>query len=136
MALTNKTKTKIFYTAVVVLIVALIGYAKNSRRLLEANHEVTNCVVDEVKTIGREQVIGVKYHFFVAGKTYKSDASFSRAQMSYENFKLLEDKSFPVAYNLKYFDFSSFILIFPKDYKDFNVPFPDSLNWILPLIKK
>ncbi len=136
MALTNKTKTRIFYISAIMFIVAFIWFARFTRHYLEADHEIANCFIDEIKTVGREQYVLVKYQFNVNGKAYKSSASFSQKIMSFENFKLLENKSVPAAYNLKYGKMLSYILIFPDDYKDFNVPFPDSLNWILPLMKK
>lgn len=28
------------------------------------------------------------------------------------------------------------VLITPKDFKKFNIPFPDSLNWVIPYVRK
>ena len=56
--------------------------------------------------------------------------------MSFENSKLLDNKNFPIVYNLKFNNMFSYLLIFPEDYSDFNIPYPDSLKWVLPLIRK
>lgn len=136
MSISNKTKTIIFNGSIIVIFLAIIGYGKLYRNSIKTNHEISNCHIDEIRRVGREQYILIKYHFSLGRKVYKSEASFSQAMMSDENAKLLEDKNFPVAYNKKFGCMLSHILIFPDDYKEFNVRYPDSLKWVLPLIKK
>ncbi len=132
----NRTKTRIFYTLIILLFLLFIGYNRWNRRSIQTNHKLSSCLIDKVKTVGREQYVLIKYHFSVDGKIYYSSVSYSQQQMSFENSKLLENKNFPVAYNIRSYNVLSYILIFPNDYKDFNIPYPDSLNWVLPLIKK
>jgi hypothetical protein len=43
-------------------------------------------------------------------------------------------KTFLVVYDTLHPDNAS-ILIFPHQYKNFNLPFPQNLNWIIPVIK-
>jgi hypothetical protein len=133
---TNKVKTRIFYLCVVLLIGLFIYFARHSRSTLERNHIMTTGTIDEVRIAGRERFVDVMYHYFVNGKQRNDNFSFNQSTMSFENFSLLTGRRLPVAYNSNFFYTTSFILIFPDDYKDFNVQFPDSLNWILPLINR
>ncbi len=135
MVLSNKNKTRIFYISMAVLFLLFISFVRGIRHLLIQKHEITNCFIDEIKTVGREQSVRIKYHFFVDGRLHNSDVAFGQKYMSYENFKSLKNKEVPVAYHYKFGVMVSYILIFPDDYADFNIPFPDSLKWILPLIK-
>ena len=98
--------------------------------------KATEAFIDEVKLVGRERFVRVKYHFSIKGKQCYDDAAFNQSEMSFENFKLLTNKTVPLAYKSRFVYTLSFPLIFPVDYKDFGVTFPDSLRWILPLIKK
>lgn len=136
MSLSNKVKTRIFYISVFVAFLSFIGYVKLGRYIVSINHSVSNCFIDEVRVVGREQFVSIDYHFDVKGKIYKGGGSYSQMVMKYENFKRLENKSLPVAYNKVFGHMSSYILILPKDYEEFNIPYPDSLKWILQSIKK
>ena len=136
MSLSNKVKTRIFYTSIIVFLLGFVGYNKLCRYVVSINHSISNCFIDKVGIVGRERFVSIDYHFSVEGKVYRGGVSYSQLLMPYKNFKLLENKSFPIAYNKKFGHMLSYILIFPKDYKEFNVPYPDSLKWVLPLIKK
>ena len=131
---TNKIKTKIFYASMIILALLFFLFARYSRWLLEKNHLVTIGYIDDVKIIGRERFVNIKYHYLANGDTCFDDASFNQRQITYEKFKLLNKKWIPVVYHKSATRLISCPLIFPNDYKDFNVPFPDSLKWILPLI--
>jgi len=135
MIFTNKTKNRIFYTGVVLLLISFLAFAKYSRLILKESHLVTNGFIDGVRIVGRERFVRVDYHYFIDGRKYSANSSFNPNQMSYENFRLLKKKKIPVVYHKGAIRTISFPLIFPGDYEDFNVPFPDSLKWILPLIR-
>ena len=48
--------------------------------------------------------------------------------------KQLKGHNFPVIYSC-YDSTNSELLIYPKDFEKYGYKFPDSLNWILPIIK-
>jgi len=88
--------------------------------------------------------IGVKYHsgnmfitstYSVQNKENENSKQYSKTlnRDDFRNYFL--GKSFPVIYSVK--DISnSRTLIFPSDFEEFNIPFPDSLNWVKQYIEK
>jgi hypothetical protein len=136
MKVSNKIKTKIFAISVVLLFAVFIAYARYCKYLLVSDHKVAIGHIDNELIRGREQHIVIKFHFTVDGKIYKDEATFSQRFMSFENAKLLDDKDIPLVYNDKLHTMLSYLLIFPDEYDEFRIQYPDSLKWILPLIEK
>jgi hypothetical protein len=73
---------------------------------------------------------GLKYEFFFDGKKITGYAA-SKYFAGNINFA---HKYFPVIYAPKYGHKE--LLIEPRRFKEYNIPFPDSLKWVLPYIKE
>ncbi|MBN8832917.1 MAG: hypothetical protein J0H76_00930 [Sphingobacteriales bacterium] len=71
----------------------------------------------------------LNYNFFYNGEKKTGNNSIDKIR----GLKDFEGKYFPVIYDPKYG--ISQILIDPAEFKKYNVPFPDSLNWVLPYFK-
>lgn len=71
----------------------------------------------------------LKYEFNHDGKMRSS----ANAVEPIRGLKIFENKNFPVIYEDSYG--LSQILIDPAEFKKYNVPFPDSLNWVVPYFK-
>ena len=68
----------------------------------------------------------ITYIFKVAGKEYEGERGFSNVIKS--RAYLLEGKNFPVVFDTQ--DTSNnAILISPKAFEEYKIPFPDSLDW-------
>jgi hypothetical protein len=60
---------------------------------------------------------------------YKGSIKSVSANSGVKKKNIFVGKYFPMAYSPKLN--MGQILITPKDFKDYNIPFPDSLNWVL-----
>lgn len=96
------------------------------------NSAFTVGVVSEVKYVAKQGEV-IYYNFEVDYKTFS-------ATNNYGNFHSLQrfviNKSFPVIYakdNPK--DYNT-LLIEPDDFSAYNIPYPDSLYWIIKHIKE
>lgn len=67
------------------------------------------------------------YEFCVEGKMYKGENAFPRIVIK-KGYSLVS-KTFPVAYERGNAD-NCELLMSPQDFEVFNLPFPDSLEWI------
>lgn len=69
----------------------------------------------------------LKYEFYYKGEKITGANAFEpfRGDPDFEN------RYFPVMYYPRWGGHSQ-LLIRPSDFKDFNIPFPDSLKWVLP----
>ena len=74
----------------------------------------------------------IKYNFAYNGNTIYSHGNAHKEYAPLKNFII--NKQFPVIYSTVNPNYNM-ILILPEDFKDYNVPFPDSLNWVLQYIK-
>lgn len=68
----------------------------------------------------------LEYNFYIDGGTTSSGA-YKGGVESIRNS--IVNKSFPVIYN-KYESDKNTMLILPEHFKEFNLPYPDSLRWI------
>ncbi len=71
----------------------------------------------------------LKYEFFYNGKKKVDEQGIKNVRGSREFI----GKYFPVMYDPKFG--TSQLLVEPDDFKEFNLPYPDSLNWVLKYIK-
>jgi hypothetical protein len=70
------------------------------------------------------------YSFFYNGQTYYSESGNS----DYYNLrKYAIYKNFPVIINSLYPEHSQ-ILILPEEFKEYHIPFPDSLKWVKEIL--
>ena len=75
----------------------------------------------------------LKYKYWINGKEYKDDIQIKKIRPSVLGIHFIY-KSFPVAIDST--DLSnSKILVTPDDFKEFNLRFPDTLNWVLKYIE-
>lgn len=72
---------------------------------------------------------GLEYIFYYKGGKITSNNPFEK----FVGNKDFEDKNFPVIYDPKFG--SSQLLIEPSNFERFNLPFPDSLKWVLKYLK-
>lgn len=135
MLMNNKTKTRLFYSGVLLFILMFIGFARWNRYLLQTDRLQTSGVVYNIRRTGRANMVRIAYRYTVNNSTYKSTTIYSEKKLSRENWGALINKSFPVVYHRK-MKFLSVMLISPEDFQEFGVPFPDSLKWVLPLFKE
>lgn len=71
----------------------------------------------------------LKYEFKYAGNVIVSSNAIEKIR----GLSIFEGKYFPVIYENGYG--LSQILIDPDEFKKYNVPFPDSLKWVIPYFK-
>lgn len=69
----------------------------------------------------------IRYNFFVKENIIKGE-TYSGKYSEIKN--LLYGKTFPVIMSLRDPSYND-ILIFPKDFDEYGLTFPDSLNWVL-----
>ena len=74
----------------------------------------------------------IKYNYSYDNSDYIDFSANSGTLNDYENDFI--NKFFPVLLNPKTKE--SVILIFKDDFEEYNVPFPDSLNWVEDKLKK
>jgi hypothetical protein len=125
-----KRKSKV---AVVVIVLAItcfyILYKKQERRTyvnaILTNPYLTNGVVSNVQYVYKRGY-KIEYSF-----DYKGQILYNKyySPLSSKMQSLIIGKYFPVLVNDKN-PFENDILIFPDDFKAFNISFPDSLSWV------
>jgi hypothetical protein len=78
----------------------------------------------------------LKYHFEYKHIEYQSQGTSSTLLDNYFDLRnYIAGKSFPVIFNRKD-PLVNHILIVPEDFKLFNIPYPDSLEWVSDILKK
>ena len=120
----------IFFSLIILFI--LIGVPMFKKKLVQ-NHQITNAIIINSSYGGRGNAgtISFIYNFNVNRNMIEGTAAFSSSELNFDDAKLLfVGKSFPVVYNPDHPD-NNYLLIRPKDFKDFNYAFPDSLHWIV-----
>jgi hypothetical protein len=80
--------------------------------------------------IGANMSMNLKYEFYYKGNKIIDN----NASGSYRGHRIFENKYFPVMYDPILG--TSKLLIEPSDFKRFNLPFPDSLKWVLKYLKQ
>jgi len=80
---------------------------------------------------GAKMSITLKYEFYYKGKRITGANSFKQLSGITE----FEERYFPVMYYPELGGHSQ-LLIRPNDFKEFNIPFPDSLRWVLKYMEK
>jgi hypothetical protein len=96
---------------------------------------ITNGIVYSVDGGGKGNFgPGINYRYSAKGISYKS--SRRHGELPYSIGKNIIGKAFPIVYQKYWYGYESNILITPNDFANYGLPFPDSLNWVLPHIKK
>jgi len=133
--LSNQSKTKIFYAVILLAFLLFVTSAKIERFILLTIGKISTCNVNEVRSVGREQFTLIKYSFTIGKKKYRRTISLNNRTLSVESGNCLEGKYLPLLYYQRMGVTLSYVLILPKDFEDFHLPYPDSLKWIIPLLK-
>lgn len=71
----------------------------------------------------------LQYEFFYNGKKIIGERGFKNIRGNRD----FQKKAFPVMYDPKFG--TSQLLVEPIDFKEFNLPYPDSLTWVLQYLK-
>jgi len=71
----------------------------------------------------------LKYELYFHGRKILGNNSFKKISGLHD----FEDRNFPVMYDTLLG--TSQLLIEPADFQEFNIPYPDSLNWVLQYLK-
>lgn len=122
---------------VIIIIISIFIYISgkesgdNYRSNILKNPSLTSGTVTGVDLKGR---LGnfIEYHFSYGGNLYSSDGNAHKEYASLRNFII--NKKFPVVFDSVNPNYNM-ILILPEDFKNYNIPFPDSLKWVLNYIK-
>lgn len=101
----------------------ILVYFNNKR--FERRNEVISAIVTDHGTSHKADLI-LYYEFNILGKAYKGEAMYSIGQGNYSDFL---NKKFPVIYEKDHPD-NSGLLLSPYDFKEYNIPYPDSLKWV------
>lgn len=124
-----KNKNKVLkwapYLFILILAILFIRYQVRVIQLKNYKGLVTGKVVDFIEDY-RGAGGAVVYEFELNGKLYKRQNGYSNIYTSKGNS--LIGKYFPVIYDAN--DTTNcMMLITPKNFRAFSLPFPDSLNW-------
>ncbi len=130
-------KTDIFILSFLVLLaLAVVFSSLYERSKLEKKHLITTGLIYDWESGGKSSPGSkyINYEFYLGSKKIKGERMYSNESLKLsfvENY--LINKYFPIVYSPEY-PKNSAILITPKDFAQFEIPFPDSLNWVLPYI--
>ena len=134
--LSNQSKTKIFYACILLAFLLFVASAKIARFILLTKGKISTCNVNEVRSVGRENFTLIIYDFTINKRIHRQSISLNNRTLNVESGRHLEGKCFPLIYYQRAGVTLSSILILPRDFKQLHLPYPDSLRWILPLLKK
>jgi hypothetical protein len=116
------------FLSVVILILILIGlefaHRKRTQRI-RGNIQWSVGVIHRTKLNYKSSPT---FYYSFSFKDTIIHASRNIAIRYYEREKFI-NKAFPVAFSSKNPE-TSYLLVFPKDFKKFDLPFPDSLQWV------
>ncbi len=108
------------------------------KKALIKNHKESVAKITEGSYGGRGHsgTISLIFKFNVEGREIEGNAAFNSSELYYSDVeKFIVGKTFPVVYNPNS-PHSNHLLIRKKDFEQFNVPFPDSMKWVLQYFKK
>lgn len=109
-----------------IIVVVVILYKESiEKSLISSNKEITLGYIYDYSYPAKA---GIVLHFFyvVSNDTFYGKRRISASKG--DEFYLLR-KNFPVVYSKNSFSLNR-ILLFPDHFKEFNLSFPDSLNWV------
>src|SRR5690606_5193877 len=118
---------KVQLIAVIVIVFLIFLFIKLSEVYLNRTAILLNAKTTEWVS-GAKMGMSLQYEFCYEGKKIVGNNSFGKIRGNID----FEGRYFPVMYDPIFR--SSKLLIEPSDFKKFNLPFPDSLNWVLPYL--
>ena len=113
---------------VITLFILILFFIKYSEVHLKKHHVLLNAKTIEW-AVSAKMGLNLKYEFLYNGKKIISSNAFEK----FRGNKDFENRYFPVMYDPELE--SSQLLIEPSDFKIFDLPYPDSLKWVLGYIK-
>jgi hypothetical protein len=120
----------IFILIMVFAIVSIINDNSKEKQLSrKANRGYVNGYIYHTRLStqkGQNDIIIAECRFTIGGKRYEQNYPLSKFIQQYS---LLELKEFPVMYSSQNPD-NNQLLIFPEDFYQYHISFPDSLNWV------
>ncbi|MBC9914955.1 hypothetical protein [Chitinophaga varians] len=120
----------VFHVAIVIslMVLSCYGSLRHAHKvdMLKHHHKV---VEGTVMGFSLPKSPGVKllYYFYVDGKLYQHEQVVEG--LSTLRCRLLIDKRLPVVYEEGDID-NNRLLVFYENFKEFSIPYPDSLSWI------
>ena len=139
----NKWKiTSAIVAFIPLLVILLCGYL-NGKKYDQAIRENSSLTVGKVygyEHINKHSPV-LKYEFSFDGIVYYSTSSNSTTNwLHWEDtyktkFPKINRKTFPVYFSKDAPNKYNKILVTPEDFSEFNIGFPDSLNWVKTLLK-
>ncbi len=135
MKIERKTIIALVFFATITIIVVIV--ARVNTYLLRKNHILTLGRVYNCRSGGRgnEGFIFVEYRFNVDNKEYCKSGQYLASSISYADCdQYIADRSFPIIYQENR-PKNSTVLITPLDFKYWGYQFPDSLHWVVRLLK-
>lgn len=125
--------------ALVLMLVVLLWFldGKHKMSLLRNSHMFSSAKIVSCNFIAKQGgTINVNYTWVSPdGIQHSGNEGYTGIFSFNECEDYLLDKRFPVIYNPN--DFNSYVmLIFPKDFAWYGHPYPDSLKWVLTVMKK
>jgi hypothetical protein len=115
----------IFFEFAVMEIMYIVHRKKLAASLETHKKIVTGIILNAKETYGRSN----RHSFYVYGFNNNSTISYGNASILV-GWQRLIGKKFPVIYDTTNPE-NNHMLIFPDDFNDWNLPFPDSLKWVL-----
>lgn len=127
--------TAIFWGGITIMALAfyLKGHydVKRQKNKILEKYTIVKGIVREYSSDGAKHGSSVKYSFGYNNELYYASSSgssfFSEKYFDLQSF--LIGKSFPVILSVKDPTLNQ-ILIIPEDFELYNIPFPDSLQWV------
>jgi len=139
----NKTFYRLLSLTVIVLalgIPLLVGHlnGKDYDKAIRKNSSITQGRVYDFEHKVKHSAV-LKYEFEYEGKKYYASSSSSETGLKWEDeykilFNHVKGKVFPVFLSRDNPDRYNKILISPKDFEEFNINYPDSLNWVKKIL--
>lgn len=121
----QKKRVKIYFwlSAILLFILLVIWNITNYNKELKKNGIILNAQIIDIVHIYRGSP-NFKYNFFYNNKIYIQEGGSGIRKKN-----LFIGKYFPVIFSPK--SKNSELLISPEDFEKFDIPFPDSLKWVL-----
>ncbi len=133
-------KTNILKILMIILLIVfpifIILYGFYNKNSLKRNYTILTCKIVEVwaGTKGSPNSVKVKFEYFINNKRYYNDVQYDKSiALSVWKNEIL-GKNFPVAIDSTNYK-NSYPMILPENFEFYNLPYPDSLKWVLTLIK-
>lgn len=131
-------KTGIALIVFATIIITIVVVARVNTYLLKKGHILTHGHVYHCQMGGKGSAdrLFVEYRFNVGENEYKNCMQYLASSISYADCdRYLVDRTFPIIYQ-EGRPKNSTILITPLDFKYWGYQFPDSLQWVVRLLKK